>query len=75
MSRFRTLVRVVSEPKDDSFYIIVPGWNYLTHVKVMMSDLSNELISHVRKGNYFHVMMNLGADKAKDLAIDSWEIR
>ncbi len=69
----RTLVRVVAVVEGAYFYVVIPGWNWKTNVRVYFNSLPNKMRSLVDVGKRFHARVNIGAESIDELRFDSWE--
>ncbi len=70
----RTLVRVVEIDLEGAyFYVVIPGWNVRTNVRISYDSLPAKLRPLVKVGKRFHARVNVGAETREELRFDSWE--
>lgn len=74
---WRTLVRVddVERERGLYFYVVVPGWDPSTIIRLRMADVPQAIRDKVEPDARFHAQVNLGAENQADLFFSEWELR
>lgn len=71
----RTLIRVNDIDQDRGFfYVVIPGWDVRTKVRLDLSNVPDTLRSLIQPGKRFHAQVNIGAESSSDLFFDDWEM-
>lgn len=70
---WRTLVRITSvDQRKGIFRVVVPGWNHRVWIKLNLCDLPEQFQKAAMKDFRLHAMVNIGAEKARDLRFSGW---
>ena len=73
---WRTLVRVVEvDDEEQAVYVLVPGWDSKTKVRLRYPDFPDTLQRVLEPGRRFHALVNVGAERSDELYFVDWEIQ
>ena len=72
---YRTLIRVeeVSDDRTPYVYVVVPAWNPAEVVRLLLTDLPENVRPKVSPDARLYATVNLGAEAYEDLFFRSWE--
>jgi len=78
VSRWRTLIRVVSVEEDEEgekvVRAIVPGWDPNIEITFPANIMPEDIQGNLRPGLRFHATVNLAAEEGVDLHPDMFEV-
>lgn len=69
---WRTLVRI-KRLDDRSCYMVIPAWNPRKLVRRSLKQFPAWLRHKLDKGMRLHCLVNIGAERSKDLSFSGWE--
>jgi hypothetical protein len=69
---WRSLVRV-TRIGDACFYVVIPGWESNTEIRMKLDDVPNCIKTLVKPGKRFHARLNIQAKSAEELHFSDWE--
>jgi len=76
---WRTLIRVEDiereGPDGGYFYVVLPGWNQRTKIRIRFEDVPDEIQPLVEVDRRFHAQVNVGAEQHEDLYFTDWETK
>jgi hypothetical protein len=72
---YRTLVRVeeVSGDRKPYVYVVVPAWNHAEVVRLLLTDIPENVRPQVQADARLYATVNLGAESYEELFFRSWE--
>jgi hypothetical protein len=74
---WRTLIRVEDieqgSPNGGYFYVVLPGWNQRTKIRICFDDVPKNIIPLIEVDRRFHAQVNIGAEQHEELYFTDWE--
>jgi hypothetical protein len=73
LKSYRNMVRV-TEIKEDTVSVVVPGWSYQENIEIKKSDIPANVLADMKVDYRYHAQLPLGADTKEEFFFNDWEM-